>query len=298
MRSLAFPFALPLALLPTLAGACLDDHDVDEPEPPVVSSGAYHHFAQSSWTLPANSTEALSTGFDFDDDGTIDNVAGQVIAVLGGVGLDVQTESDRALTAGDLVILHSLRADALADDASVSWRVFAGVPTTPPRWDGTDVFRVAGEDGSFVGPIAGGRAAMDWGVVNIPLPFFPEQSSMILPLSEARITATVTADGCSGTIGGVMLVADIELTLERFARQAITHIERNPEHELARVAYRIFDTNSDGRISVEEMAGSSLAQSLFGPDVDLDGDGREDGLSFGFGFTCEPAQFTVIGELP
>lgn len=298
MRSLAFPLALPLSLLPALAGGCVDDREVDEPEPPVVTSGAYHHFAQSSWTLPANSSEALTTGFDFDADGTIDNLAGQVIAALSGVGLDVQTESDRALADGDLVILHSLRADELADDASVSWRVLAGVPTAPPRWDGTDIFRVAGEDGSFVGPIVGGRAQMGWGVVNIPLPFFPAQSSMVLPLSEARITAAVTASDCSGTIGGVMLQADIELTLERFARQAITHIERNPEHELARVAYRIFDTNSDGVISVEEMAGSPLAESLFAPDVDLDDDGRNDGLSFGFGFSCEAAQFTVIGELP
>jgi len=294
MRALA----LPLAALPALTGACLlDENPPDEPVPPIVTSGTYHHYVQSSWTLPATSADARGFGFDFDEDGGIDNQAGQVIAALGGIGLDIQTESDRALSEGDLVILHTVRADALADDASVSWRVLSGAPTTPPRFDGTDVFRVAGEDGSFVGPIVGRNARMNWGVVNVPLPFFPEQSPMILPLSEARIAAEITADGCAGRIGGVMLNADIQLTLERFARQAILHIERHPEHELARVAYQVFDDNDDGVITVAEMAESSIAESLFRPDVDTDGDGRDDGLSFGFGFSCEAAQFTVFGEI-
>lgn len=296
MRSLAF--ALPLAALPALTGACLLDEDgPGEPVPPVVTSGTYHHYAQSSWTLPASSNEAHTLGFDLDGDGTIENQAGAVMAALDGLGLDVQTESDRAITDGDLVILHSVRADQLGDDGSVSWRVLAGLPTTPPRWDGTDVFRVAGEDGSFVGPIVRANAQMDWGVVNVPLPFFPDQSPVIMPLSQARIAASISDGQCTGRIGGVMLGPDIELTLERFARQAILHIERHPEHELARVAYQIFDDNNDGVISVDEMAGSSIAESLFRPDVDTDGDGIDDGLSFGFGFSCERAQFWAPGEI-
>jgi hypothetical protein len=294
MRSLL----LPLAALPAFTGACLlDETGPDAPVPPAVTSGTYHHYVQSSWRLPSTSDEARRVGFDLDGDGQVENAAGQVLAALGGLGLDVQTESDRAIVAGELVILHSVRADDLVDDASVSWRVLAGFPTTPPRWDGTDLFRVAGEDGSLVGPIVDRDARMDWGVVNVPLPFFPAQGPVILPLASARITATLSADGCEGRIGGVMLDRDRELTLERFVRQAIAHIERNPEHEFARAAHQIFDDNDDGVITVEEMAGSSIAESLFGPDVDTDGDGRDDGLSFGLGFTCTPAQFWAPGEV-
>lgn len=292
MRLLAFPLAA-AALLP----ACLDDDDSDARVPPTVTTGTYHHYAQSAWIIPATSEMAQRHGFDLDGDGRIDNQAGAVMAALGGIGLDVQTESDRALAGGDLVVLHSVRADTLVDDASVSWRVLAGAPTTPPRWDGTDVFRVAGEDGSLVGPIMSGTARMDWGVVNLPLPFFPEQSPMVLPLADARITATISADGCTGSIGGVMLATDIEDTLARFVRQAIRHIERNPEHELAVIAHEVFDVDEDGTITIPEMADSAIAEALFRPDVDTDGDGRDDGLSFGLGFTCEAAQFTATGEL-
>jgi Ca2+-binding EF-hand superfamily protein len=94
-----------------------------------------------------------------------------------------------------------------------------------------------------------------------------------------------------------MLAADRERTLDVFARQAIVHIERNPTHELARVAYDVFDTNDDGVITVAEMADSAIAQALFAPDLDTDGDGDDDGLSFGLGFTCERAQFTAPGEV-
>lgn len=296
MRAASLPLTLSLVASLALPACLLEDADPVAPSPPIVTSGTYHHYAQSAWIIPATTEEARRHGFDLDRDGRVDNQAGAVMAALGGIGLDVQTESDRAITDGDLVILHAVRADALVDDASVAWRVLAGAPTTPPRWDGTDVFRVAGEDGSFVGVIMGGAAHMDWGVVNLPLPFFPDQAPMVLPLARARIAATLTADGCEGRIGGVMLAADIENTLTRFVRQAIRHIERNPDHELARIAYDIFDTNDDGTITVAEMADSPIADALFRPDLDLDGDGRDDGLSFGLGFTCEAASFTASGE--
>lgn len=292
MRALALPVLL--------VTACSLESVDPGPEPPVVTSGTYHHYAQRLFNLPANSTEAFQMGFDLDDDGTVDNQAGAVIAALGGLGLDVQTASDEALNGGGLVILHSVRADALVDDTSVSWRVMAGVPTeAPPRWDGTDVLRFAGDDGRFVGRIGlTSLAEMEWGTVSVPLPFFPDQSPTVLPLANARIRASISDRDCDGVIGGAMLAADIETTLRRFARQAITHIERHPEHELARVAYQVFDDDGNGVITVDEMVNNSITQSLFAPDLDLDGDGRsDDALSFGFGFSCEEAQFWAPGEI-
>ncbi|HUQ02967.1 MAG TPA: hypothetical protein VM261_10750 [Kofleriaceae bacterium] len=296
MRALA-SLALPLLAAATLPACLLEGDGPDEPVPPDVTSGTYRHYAQSSWTLPATSEDARRYGFDFDGDRTIDNQAGAVIAALDNIGLDVQTASDTAITAGELVILHSVRADELTDDGSVSWRVLSGRPTTPPRWDGTDDFIVAGEDGSFVGPIVRQNARLDWGVINVTLPFFPDQAPTILPLADARIDARITDDGCEGTIGGVMLAADIDVTLRRFAAQAITHIERHPEHELARVAYQVFDTNRDGVITVAEMVSNSITQSLFSPDLDLDGRAGNDALSFGLGFSCEAARFSAPGEI-
>jgi hypothetical protein len=293
MRALALP-ALPLLL----ASACVADSADDGPAPPVVTSGTYHHYTQRLFTLPSNSSEANALGMDLDGDEIVDNQAGAVIAALSGLGLDVQTASDEALAAGGLVILHSVRADALGEDDSVSWRVMAGAPTdAPPRWDGTDTFRFAGDDGSFVGAIDRRGAEMGWGVIAVPLPFFPDQSPTVLPLANARIRATITDTDCDGRIAGAMLAADIDTTLRRFARQAITHIERHPEHELARIAYQVFDDNDDGVITVDEMVDDPITQGLFRPDLDLDGNGRDDALSFGFGFSCEAAQFAAPNEI-
>jgi hypothetical protein len=289
--------ALPL-LAATALPACLsDDADPVDADPPVVTTGTYRHYVQRAWALPATSADALQFGFDFDGDRLVDNQAGAVIGALAGLGLDVQIASDRALSSGSVVILHSVRADDLARDATVDWRVFTGEPlVTPPRWDGEDVFTVAGEEGWFVGPIVDRVARSEWGFVNLPLPFFPDQPALPLPLSAARVDASITTTGCNGTMGGLILRADLRATLDRFARQAITHIERNAEHEFSRIAYEVFDQNEDGVIAIEEMAGSGLAESLFTPDVDSDGDGEVDAISFGLGFTCEDARFTVASE--
>ncbi len=292
-----YPLAALLAL-PALTAACvMDPGPPDEDPPPVVTSGTYHHFVQTGWDLPLTSAEAQTIGFDLDDDGRRDNQAGGVISALSGIGLDLVGASATAFTGGELVILHSVRADGLIDDGAVSWRVLGGAPTEAPRFDGTDVLRPAREDGMLVGAIIDGRAELKWGVAMLTVPFFPDQRPLPLPLAHARIRAELQPDGCSGSIGGVMLEADIETTLTRLAQEAIVHIERHPENSFAQLAVDVFDANNDGRVSVEELAGSSLAQSLFDPDVDTDGDGDDDGLSFGLGFDCVPAQFTAPGEL-
>ncbi len=289
--------AIALLILPAVTAACVSDDGTEDPLPPVVDSGAYRHFVQTGWTLPNGATEARWFGFDFDADGSIDNSAGSVVGSLAAIGLDLGGASATAFESGQLVTLHSVRADALVDDGSVSWHVLSGARSSPPRFDGTDQFRVTGSDGELVGAIIGGRADLRWGVVGLAVPFFPDQPPLVMPIAEARIAADLDDDGCAGRIGGVIVTADIETTLLRLAAQAIVHIERNPTHEFAIAAHSIFDTNNDGRITVDEIAGSSIARSLLQPDVDLDHDNLRDGLSFGLGFDCVPATFRVIGEV-
>jgi hypothetical protein len=292
---------LPLATVFLLAlsaplAACVTD-DPALPEPPVVDSGRYHHYVQTGWTLPATSSEAYQLAFDLDGDGSGDNNAGNIIGALAGLGLDASGTSAGAFARGDVVILHSVRADDLVDDGAVSWRVLAGEADAPPRFDGTDVLRAGSDDGWLLGPLVQGRADLSWGGVTLALPFFPDQPPLELPLVEARLAATITASGCSGRVGGVMLNADIETTLPRFAAQAIVHIERNPTNRFAEAAHNIFDEDRDGTITVDEIVTSSLTRSAFRPDVDLDGDGDPDGLSFGLGLECVPATFSAPGEV-
>src|SRR5450432_534420 len=96
----------------------------------MVSTGTYYHFVTDSVTVGATTTEADSFAFDLDGDKKPDNTLGDILAILKTQGLDVQTSITSALTAGQFVILYSIRADDLAKDSTVSWRVLLG-PNTP-----------------------------------------------------------------------------------------------------------------------------------------------------------------------
>jgi hypothetical protein len=52
-------------------------------------------------------------------------------------------------------------------------------------------------------------------------------------------------------------------------------------------AAAFLDSNGDGKITAEDLT-SGVLGSFFRPDVDLDGDGKEDALSMGFGFDAVP----------
>ena len=54
----------------------------------------------------------------------------------------------------------------------------------------------------------------------------------------------------------------------------------------------IFDDNpEDCAVTLDEFRANSLVQTLFRPDVDLDGDGTNDALSIGVGITGAAATF-------
>lgn len=281
-----------MALLFAPAAACVDDPNLSEP--PVVDSGRYHHFAQTGWIIPATYGEGNSTGFDFDDNGEIDNQAGAVMGGLQAFGLDVLTANREAFASGDLVVLHSVRADSLVDDASASWRILSGLAVTPPRFDGTDQLIVAGESGLLSGSIDDGVLDASFGGVTLRVPFFRDQAPLLVPLVGARVEMTPTAEGCHGLIGGALDEATLDAdVLPALAAQIVTHMDRNPEHEFTAVVHDIFDADADGVATATEIASAELTRSLFRLDLDRDRDGYRDSVSFALGFGCVPARFVA-----
>lgn len=266
--------------------------DPDEPAPPDVTTGAYHGFLQRGWLLPPDSAGARDLGEDLDGDGTIDNAGGQLVGALIGLGLELEEASADAFASGQLVALHRLRADHLDADASIEWRTYDGVPGAPPRFDGTDRPVAAVETGRLAGMIRGGHAELAWGQTAVSLPFFPDQSPLRLPLLDARITVDVDAAGCTGRVAGGVPSDELEgAILPLLAVELIVHLARHPDHEFTPIAMRVFDTDHDGKLTVAEVLATELMQGAFRPDLDLDGDGEPDALSFGLGFDCVAATF-------
>lgn len=283
--------AAPLAALVPVT-ACTDAPD--EPRPPDVTTGTYHTYVQTGWTLPHNATQAQALGMDLDGDGTIDNQVGGVIGALINLGLEIDDVTADAFASGELVALHSLRADDLVADASVEWRTYAGVPSITPRFDGTDRFDVQAETGRLTGMIRAGHAELPWGATSVALPFFPAQAPMIAPMLDAQLVLDVDADGCSGRLAGLVSARDVDQTiLPQLAAEVVVHIGRHPDHEFTTLAMQVFDLNHDGVLTAEEVLATPLTKSLFRPDTDTDGDGTSDAMSFGVGFDCVPATFTL-----
>lgn len=284
----------PLATLVPVT-ACTDSSG--EPSPPDVTTGSYHAFVQTGWTLPHNATQALALGQDLDGDGTIDNQGGALIGALINLGLELDGASADAFANGEVVALHRLRADDLTADASIEWRTYDGVPTTAPRFDGADRFEVRAATGRLTGMIRDGHADLPWGETAIALPFFPHQTPLVAPMIDARLVLDVDADGCSGKLGGLIPAREIDQAiLPQLAAEIVIHIARHPEHEFTAIAMQVFDRNHDGQLTVEEVLATPLTKSLFRPDTDTDGDGTADAMSFGAGFDCVPATFTAPTE--
>ena len=281
---------LALSLSP-LAAACTSD---DEPAPPPeVTTGAYHGYVQRGWVLPHNAAEARQIGLDLDGDLDVDNQAGGLIGALVNLGLELDTIADDTFASGQVVALHRLRADALTDDPTIEWRTYEGAPpAAPPRFDGTDTFTVARETGHLVGTLRGGHADLAWGETTIELPFFPDQSPLRIPLTDARLQLDLDDGGCSGRLGGVIRGVEVDgMILPNLGSEMIIHIARHPEHELSRIAFEVFDQDHDGRITVDEFLASNLTRGLFSRDLDTDGDGERDAVSFGVALDCVPARF-------
>lgn len=266
-------------------------------EPPIVDSGDYVQFVQTGWSLPTTSRLANELGMDLDGDGYNDNVIGAVIGALNGIGLEVTLANEEAFGSGDLVLLHSLRADSLADDATVSWQLLLGSPSEPPRFDGTDELTAVGDLGTLIGMNRGGVVTTEFGAAGLYIPLFPDQPALGLPLDVAYLEVELGNAGAVGRIaGGIDARVVRDDLLPRLAEQVITHMASHPDHPFTTGAIQIFDADHDGQVSVDEIANASITKSLLSPDLDLDLDGEYDHVSFAVGLELVPATFAPLGR--
>ena len=288
LASLAALLSLPLV-------ACTDDPSLEGP--PEVASGSDHTFVQTGWIMPGDPGVTFrEVGFDLDEreDHGVDNQVGMMIGSLRALRLDLTAASTDAFARGEVVALHTIRADDLTDDDSVRWRLGAGVPTTtPPRFDGSDRFTAMVDTGELFGTIEDGRLAGAYGNVTIRVPFFAGQAPIAFALDDARIAVDLRGGGCTGKIGGRIPVADLrERLLPRLAEQVLTHMATHPDHDFTAAARDVFDRDDDGVVTSAEIVG--VASRIMPADLRPDGasyDAAPIAISFGLGFRCAPATF-------
>jgi len=265
------------------------------------------HYVTDSLKIGGTANQAASFGLDLNNDGRLDNALGAVFAGLSNVfRFDAQIAA--SLQAGDVVILHSLRADSLDRDRAASWQLFLGTPQPNPVLTGGGTFVIdpaAPNNEKLKGAIDRGHFAGGPGVVSLRLGLVPGQPPVELHLAAARIQADCTSTSCSGKLGGGISRLEVDTVIipaMAGAMQAV--IDADPTcvpsscTGTPRMILDLFDANHDFTITADELRGNFLIQAVLSPDVDLfdasgspGQDGIRESLSLGLGFTAKSAIF-------
>jgi hypothetical protein len=287
----------------------------EDPGPEPVTSGAYHHYVTSAIRVPTTAELQVLYGLDIDGDPDArpDNQLATVfVALSSNSDTDLQARANDALAAGSLIALHSVRADGLDGDRSVSWRVYRGTADGPPAFDGSDTFDIAAGDASepVLGPIVGGAfGAHRGGAGRLALEIAVSDTDppIALDLIGARVQAEIDDAGCSGKLGGAVTRTDVETvlipTVVSMMNAAIARDPGCPDActagSTAALVVEVFDADMDGMVTAQELLANSFIQSMLAPDVDLlDDDGVAESISIGVGFDCVAATFDAPQETP
>lgn len=308
-----------IAIALMLLSACAGEPDDGRAQP--VTTGTYHHYVTSALRIPTSAELQREYGLNIDQDPSEkpDNQLGNVfVALTGNSDLDLQGQVDAAVASGGVVLLHAVRADALASDRSVAWGVHVGeAQGTPPAFDGSDEFDVAAVDRS-IEPVLGWaregafETAVDGaGQMTIELAVSAGQPPIAFDLIAARVAAELDGDTCSGRLGGAITQADVDgKLLPSVVAMMNAAIERVPgcpdaceAGTSAALIVEVFDTDLNGTITVGELKDSAIIQTLLAPDLDLHDaagapgrDGIRDSISLGVAFDCVAASFAAPGE--
>jgi hypothetical protein len=280
------------------------------PAPQAGAATRSYRYVTDSLTFGSNATEALSYAFDLDGDRRKENVMGQAFAQLATVaGFDAAMAD--ALEAGDVVILHTLRADSLKDDLVASWRVQLGTPQPDPVLTGGGTFTVdpsAPTGTRQLGGVADGRFGGRGGTIVLRLALAEDGSPVEVSLNGARVRADCLRRWCQGKLGGGITATEFDAeVVPAVAARLQEVVESDPDCEPPlpescdgppRLILDIFDADHDGEVTADELRANLVFAAVFLPDLDLldaEGqpgqDGVNESISLGLGFTTRYATF-------
>lgn len=275
------------------------------------ATGVQYHFVTSQLLIPTTreQTQSFAVNVAGDPQNKTQNMLGQFLTLLTSAapGLQLQSTLDQAVSSGQLVSLHVMKASDPLNAPTVSWSIFEGQKTTAaPKFDGSDKFTLdpaAPVSPPLVGALVNGHFSGGPGTARLQIYLLgkPVEADLI----GVRIEADVSAKGCAnGKLGGGMTVDEFRGKLLPTIVDGLNLVIK-ANKTVADTVLPVLDSNRDGAVSVQEIEGNPMLTLAVSPDLDLlDGtgkfnpgqDGVKDSYSLGLGFTCVPANFTAPGD--
>ncbi len=268
-------------------------------------------FVMSRILFPTSNENPV--GIDFDGDGEIENQLGTLLSTVSGTSPDMNMQEavDRGIYGGSTVILLKIKAQDMANSASVEAQAWLGENQTccsdPEKLDACKTESLAGcfngshtfcpaadspTDTFFCGKITNSALALGPSKMLVSLPFSTTSGStnvLTLNLNQVYVQGKVAADGKSisdGLLAGVISQEDLEKDLYKTIAKMLDDTIKDPDQDenVKKMVTGLFDTDKDGTITEEDLKNNPTVQAVIKPDVDTDGDGKADSVSLAVNF--------------
>lgn len=274
------------------------------------ATGLQYQYVTNALLLPSTRDLAAEYALNIDGDPkqSTENKFGELLSLLvsAAPGLELQSTLDEAISTGQLVTLHMVKADGFLNDSSVSWFVYLGQPGESPNFDSSDEFSLDSKtplNSPVIGSITNGHFV--GGAESVRLRMFLLGQLVDLELIGLRLEADVNQNGCvNGKLGGGITAEEFRSKLLQAIADGLYQIAEE-NYDKAAPLLQAFDTDNDKTITAQELESNPMLMIALAPDLDLldstgefnpGQDGEKDSYSMGMGFTCVPASFIVAGE--
>jgi len=305
--------AASIGLILLLLAACSVPKPVPTPAPTqtavvLPATGVEYYFVTNKLQVPTTQeqTQTFALNVDGDPQQQPDNKFGDLFTMLTSAvqGIELQSNLDKAVSTGQVVSLHVVKADDPLNDPSVSWAIFTGQKAlSAPTFNGSDKFALdsaAPVNLPIIGSLTNGHFTGGPGTARVQM--FMLGQLVEVDLIGVRLEADLSAKGCAnGKLGGGVTVDEFRSKLLPAIAEGLNEITKL-NNTGANTLLQTFDSDKNGTITTQELESNSLLMLAISPDLDLldasgkfnpNQDGVKDSYSLGLGFTCVPATFTA-----
>lgn len=257
-------------------------------------------------TGPAPTTSALQTvvnklylpksltdyAADLDGSGKKKNRLGAIMGALSiaGSALNPQQELDSQLTSGAIILLFDLLGKSITKDLNAVLKFYLGadLDSTPSdNFSGTEELGIHQQSPTDlklpaqVGASVSGELKAGPGKILVPVPIGATPTT--LSLVKAQVAGTLSSTGiASGQINGAIPMTDVNNKLLPAVATLLDAACKSTKN----VVICGFDTDQDGTITATDLKNNGVVGLLIFADVDSDGDGKDDAMSVGMGFSA------------